>query len=47
MACFVDIDVSQGSAATYASCGKIFNMHLTTNLQRNLVVKTFLKSVKI
>jgi len=32
MACFADINVSQGSVATYAyaSCGGIFNIHLTT-----------------
>jgi len=27
--CFADINVSQGSVATYARCGKIFNIHLT------------------
>jgi len=43
MACFADINVSQSSAATYASCsGIIFNTHLTTNLPRNLPVN-FLK----
>ena len=48
MACFADIDVSQGSVATYARCDGIFNMHLTANLPRNLPVKkTFFKSVKI
>ena len=46
MACFADINVSQGSAATYARCGWIFDIHLTANLPRNLPVKTFLKSVK-
>jgi len=35
-ACFADINVSQGSVATYARWGGIFNMHLTANLQRNL-----------
>jgi len=39
MACFADIDVSQGSVATYAWCGGIFDIHLTANLQRNLLVK--------
>jgi len=39
MACFADINVSQGSAATYARCGEIFNMLLTANLTRNLLVK--------
>jgi len=32
MACFVDINVSQGSVATQARCGGIFNTHLTANL---------------
>jgi len=26
MACFADVNVSQGSVATYARCGKIFNI---------------------
>jgi len=26
-ACFADINVSQGSVATYAKCGGIFNIH--------------------
>ena len=43
---FADINVSQGSVATYARCGGNFNIHLTTNLLRNLPV-IFLKSVKI
>jgi len=38
MGYFADIGVSQGSAATYARCGGIFNIHLTTNLPRNLPV---------
>jgi len=46
MACFADINVSQGSVATYARCGGIFNMHLTANLPTNLPV-IFLESVKI
>ena len=41
-ACFADINVSQGSAATYAWCGGIFNIHLTANLPRTLPVKTVL-----
>ena len=41
MACFADTNVSQGSVATYARCGGIFNMHLTANLRRNLLVKVF------
>jgi len=32
MACFADINVSQGSVATYARCSGIFNIHFTTNL---------------
>jgi len=38
MACFADINVSQGSVATYARCDGIFNIHLTTNLPNNLQV---------
>jgi len=38
---FGDINVSQGSAATYARYGGIFNIYLTTNLRRNLPVKFF------
>ena len=36
MACFADINVSQGSVATYARCGETFNIHLTANWPRNL-----------
>jgi len=39
MACFADINVSQGSVATYARCGGIFDILLTANLPRNLPVK--------
>jgi len=39
MACFANINVSQGSVATYATCGGIFNIHLTANLVKNLSVK--------
>ena len=39
-ACFADIiNVSQGSVATYATCGGSFNVSLTTNLPRNFLVK--------
>ena len=31
MACFSDINVSQGSVATYAMCGGIFDILLTAN----------------
>ena len=47
MSCFANMDVSQGSVATYARWGWIFNIHLTANLPRNLPVNFFLKSVKI
>ena len=47
MACFADINASQGSVATYARCSGIFNIHLPTNLPRNFPVKIFFKSVKI
>jgi len=46
IACFADINVSQGSVATYARCGGICNIHLTANLPRNLSAKK-IKSVKI
>jgi len=41
IACFADINVSQGSVATDARCGGIFNIHLTTNLPRNLPLNYF------
>ena len=47
MSSFADINVSQGSVATYARSGGSFDIHLTANLPRNLPVKTFRKSVKI
>ena len=47
MACFADIIVSQGSVATCAKCGGMFNIPLTANLLRNLQVKKCCKSVKI
>jgi len=47
MACFADINVSQGGVATYAMCGGIFNIHLPANLLRNLPVKKNCKLVKI
>ena len=36
MACFADVNVSQGSVATYARCDGMFNIHLTANLPGNL-----------
>jgi len=39
MACFADINVSQGSVATHARCGWLSDIHLTANLPRNLPVK--------
>jgi len=41
MACFADMNVSQGSVATYVRCGGIFDIHLTANLPGNLTVKEF------
>ena len=48
MACFADINVSQGSVATYAKCGWIFigPIHLTANLPRNLPVKKIVNRLK-
>jgi len=36
---FSDINVSQGSVATYARCGGIFSNRFTSNLLKNLLVK--------
>jgi len=44
MACFADINVSQGSVATYARCGGMVDINLTANLLRNLPVKKNCKS---
>ena len=38
MACFADINVSQGSVATHSRCGGNFSIHLTANLPTNLPV---------
>jgi len=46
MTCFVDMTVSQGSVATYARCGEIFNIRLTANLLWNLSVKNFLNRLR-
>jgi len=40
---FSDVNVSQGSVATYARCGVIFNNQLAANLPGNLPVKKILK----
>jgi len=47
MVWFADNNGSQGSVATYARCGGMFNTHSTANLPRNLPVKKICKSVKI
>ena len=44
MAFFADINVSQGSVATYAKCDGIFDMHLTAHLAGNLPVNFFFKN---
>ena len=41
VACFTDINVSQGSVATYATCDGIFNIHLIANVLRNVTVNFF------
>ena len=41
MACFADIIVLQGGVATQATCDGIFNIRLTTNLPRNLLLEFF------
>jgi len=46
MACFADINVSQGSVATYARCGGIIGIHLTANLPRNRQVKKCLNQLR-
>ena len=47
MACFADINVSQGSVATNARCGGIFDIHLTANLPGNMLVKNRLRFDRI
>ena len=46
LACFADINVSQGSVATYAMCGRIFSMHLIANLPGNLTVKKIVNRLR-
>jgi len=46
MASFANINVSQGSVATYAKFGGMFNIHLTANLLRNLPMKNFVNRLR-
>ena len=45
LACFADINVSQGSVVTYARCDGSFNIHLTTNFWHTLYVYVHLTVV--
>jgi len=47
MACFADINVLQGSVATYGRCGETFNIHLNCKFTKESSSKKFLQSVKI
>jgi len=44
---FLNIDISQGSVATYLRCGGIFKYQFVANLPMTLPVKEFWKSVNI
>jgi len=44
---FSNIRISKSSVATYLVCGGIFKHHFVANLQQNLLVKKFCKSVDI
>ena len=46
LTCFDDINVSQGSVATYARRGGIFNMHFIANLSRNVRVKKIVNRLR-
>jgi len=46
MACFAVINVSQGSVATFARCGGMFNVHLTANFLTNLLVKKIVNRLR-
>ena len=46
MACFAHNNVSQGSVATYARWGGMFNIRLPANLLRNLPVKKIVNRLK-
>ena len=43
MACFADVNVSQGSVATYARCGKIFNIKFNYKFTRQSPRENFYK----
>jgi len=43
---FSDVNVLQGSVATYAKNDGIFNNMFTANLSRNLTVKTFVNRLR-
>jgi len=47
MACFADINVSQGSVATYGRCGRIFHKHLTANIPGKLPVRNFVNQLRV
>jgi len=48
MACFADINVLQGSVATYAMCGKICDIHLTEKFTKECSSeKKFLNRLRI
>jgi len=46
MACFADVNVSQGSVTTYARCGGISSIHLSANSPRTLPVKNVLNRLR-
>jgi len=47
MAIFLNIDISQGSVATYLRCGGIFTYEFVANVSLSLLAKEFWKSVNI
>jgi len=44
---FSVVHVSQGSVATYVRCGEMTTERCIANFQLSLLVKEFLKSIKI
>jgi len=46
LACCADINISQGSVATYAGYGWVFNVFLTANLPRNRSEKKILNRLR-